>query len=211
MAGLNEMIHNELAELNNRLSRQNEEISFLKKAVVESERQRLHASRQEMASNVIITGLPEGESETDGELLEKVDSIFKTVNVENVSVNDCKLSRVGRPNGHRAIKIVTPSHEKRNLLLSKASTLRNNAGLRHVYINADRSFNFSTVRRPRGFLIGSSCSWSAECPLDLQLVVLRVNLTFSIWTFLELLKRGFPMILMRPFVKYVALITSLCV
>ena len=175
IAGLNEMIRKELTELNDRIGKQDEEITFLKKCLVESERQRLHASRQEVASNVIISGLPEGESETDEELCDKVESIFKALNVEDVDVDDCKLSRVGRPNGHRAVKIVTPSHAKRNLLLSRARTLRYHADLRRVYMNADRCF---LDRKEAARLRQRARIWTQDHPDD-QVRLVRGKLTVN--------------------------------
>lgn len=141
IADLNQLLTAKLSMLTTRIEEQDAEIASLRKCLLESERQRLHTSRQEVASNIVISGLPEDDGETDDTLSNKVASVFDTLDVKDIDIDKCTITRLGRPNGgRRPIKVITPSRAKRDLLLSKAKTLRSNASLQSVYINADRCF-----------------------------------------------------------------------
>lgn len=134
------VIAEKLNELNARIVKQDEEIALLKKHLVESEGRRLKEARQELAQNVVITGLPEADSETTDQLAVKIDSVFSAVKVEEVSSSARSFCRVGRPNGKRVIKITMKSRDHRNLLLSNARLLRNNPVFQGVYVGADRCY-----------------------------------------------------------------------
>ena len=164
ISDLHQLLTAKLSVLTTRIEEQDAEIASLRKCLLESERQRLHASRQEVASNVVISGLREDDGETDDALSSKVASVFDTLGVEDIDIDKCTITRLGRPNGgRRVIKVITPSRAKRDLLLSRAKTLRSNADFNGVYINADRCF---LDRKEAARLRGVAKAWREEHPRD---------------------------------------------
>lgn len=137
------IIADKFNELNSKIQQHDDEIALLKKHLAESEGRRLREARQELALNVVISGLPESDNETSEQLAKKIDSVFSALDkVDGLSVASGVRAfyRVGRPNGRRIVKIKMKSRDHRNLLLSNARLLRNNPDFQGVYIAADRCF-----------------------------------------------------------------------
>ena len=137
---VNSLIAEKFNELNNKILEQENEIALLKSHLMESERQCLRRPREELASYVVIVGITEEDNETTGQLTTKVENVFKALDVTDVGVHDCSITRVDRPNGKRVIKVTTKSREHRRLLLSNARSLRKYPVFHGVYVEADRCF-----------------------------------------------------------------------
>ena len=137
---INNIVSAKFEELKKKIIEQDKEMAVLRDHLIHIERQRLLQARLELASNVVISGCPEDDDETSAHLSDKIDDIFTALDADDIPIDKCRITRVGRPNGCRLIKITTPTRDQRNLLLSRAKRLRDDTTFRGVYLNADRCF-----------------------------------------------------------------------
>lgn len=128
-----------ISKLEQKIAQQQKEIDSLRQVVLRGEIDKLQAARKELAPNLVIRGLTDGDTESNDELQEKVNNVvhFLDAGVEIIS-----FCRVGRrlANNARIVKVVTRSVHERNAVLKKCKLLRGRPEFTDVYIDSDKCF-----------------------------------------------------------------------
>ena len=136
-----ETISIEFKRLEAKIDDQQLQINLLRNALVLSETSRLNERRNECASNVILSGLPEIDFDDSCDVVSQTtEALHQVIPDPEVVVSAC---RIGRKNERhpRKIKIVLRSRDDRNLVLKNAPKLKDSVfhGSK-LYLDADRPY-----------------------------------------------------------------------
>ena len=111
---IRETLKSELADLRSKITAQQEQITQLQKALVNSEHDRLIEQRKSLSCNLILSGLPEATDEDNDLTKIKTSALLNKVVDNAVIVSAVRVGQKhdGRP---RKIKIVTKSQDERTI------------------------------------------------------------------------------------------------